>query len=178
MAGSAGNSIRSALGLRPEMGWGFYLRDFIFRKLLRQNADVPWAVHHTATIYSSEKIVKGKGVFPGDSPGVYINARNGFHIGDHSNIGPNVGILTTNHNVIDNSTFSADPPIKIGRFCWVGMNATILPGVELGDFTIVGAGAVVTKSFTQGHCVIGGNPARVLKDLNKEECDAFAQSKK
>jgi acetyltransferase-like isoleucine patch superfamily enzyme len=57
------------------------------------------------------------------------------------------------------------------------MGAVILPSVQLGDFTIVGAGAVVTKSFEEGYCVIAGNPARVIRQLNKEECNAFAQSK-
>lgn len=177
MSKSAGHQIKSLLGMRPEMGFGFYVRDFIFRRMLRQNAGVKWAVHHTATIYSPEKIVRGKGVYPGDSPGVYINAMNGFSIGDYSNIGPNVGILTTNHNVVDNSKFTAAPPISIGKFCWLGMNVSILSGVQLGDFTIVGAGAVVTKSFTEGYCILGGNPARILKCLNKEECDVFARSK-
>jgi acetyltransferase-like isoleucine patch superfamily enzyme len=177
MSGSSGGNIRSLLGMRPDMGFGFYLRDFIFRRILRQNAGVRWAVHHTATIYSPEKITKGKGVFPGDSPGVYINAMNGFSIGDHSNIGPNVGILTVNHDFVDNAKFTASPPVIIGRFCWLGMNVSVLPGVQLGDFTIVGAGAVVTKSFTEGYCVLGGNPAKILKYLNKEECDAFARSK-
>lgn len=57
------------------------------------------------------------------------------------------------------------------------MSAVILPGVTLGDFTIVGAGAIVAKSFEEGYCVIAGNPARIIKQLNREECNAFAASK-
>jgi acetyltransferase-like isoleucine patch superfamily enzyme len=58
------------------------------------------------------------------------------------------------------------------------MGAVILPGVKLADFTIVGAGAIITKSFPEGYCIIAGNPARIIKHLNKDECDAFARSKK
>ena len=79
---------------------------------------------------------------------------------------------------MNNDAHVAGDPIVIGRFCWLGMGAVILPGVRLGDFTIVGAGAIVSKSFEEGYCAIGGNPAKIIKYLNKEECDAFARTKK
>lgn len=170
-------SLRSLFRLRREMSVGFYLTDFLFRRILRQNAGVPWAVHHTSIIHCPERIVLGRNVFPGDSPGVYINASNGITFGDYTNIGPNVGIISSNHDVVNNDLHVAAAPIKIGRFCWIGFGAVILPEVELADFTIVGAGAVVTKSYTDGYCVLAGNPARIIKYLNKEECNAFAQSR-
>jgi acetyltransferase-like isoleucine patch superfamily enzyme len=169
--------LKNAFGMRHEMSMGFYITDFVFRKLMRQNSGVKWAVHHTVTIHSPEKITRGKNVYPGDSPGVYINANNGISIGDYSNIGPNVGIISSNHDVINNDVQVTAAPIVIGKFCWMGMGAVILPEVQLGDFTIVGAGAVVTKSFPEGYCVLGGNPARVIKQLNRQECEAFATSK-
>ncbi|NDC79251.1 MAG: hypothetical protein EBZ67_15485, partial [Chitinophagia bacterium] len=57
------------LGLRPEMGIGFYLRDFWFRIILRSNADASWAVHFTSTLIEPKKIIRGKQVYPGDSQG-------------------------------------------------------------------------------------------------------------
>ncbi len=159
------------------MGLGFYLADFLFRKVLRRNSSVKWAVHHTSTIHCPENITLGKNVYPGDSPGVYINAKNGVSIGDYTNIGPNVGLVSVNHDFINNDRHVPEPPIAIGRFCWMGMGAVILPAVQLGDFTIVGAGAIVTKSFPEGYCVIAGNPAKVIKQLNRDECNAFAKSK-
>lgn len=159
------------------MSVGFYVTDFLFRRILRQNADVKWPVHHTATIRVPEKIVKGKEVFPGDSPGVYINAVNGIHIGDYTNIGPNVCIVSANHDLVNNDVHLSSGPVVIGRFCWLGFGAVVLPEVQLGDFTIIGANAVVTKSYTDGYCVLAGNPAKVVRYLNKEECDAFAKSK-
>ena len=174
----AAQQIRALFGLRKEMSAGFYITDFIFRKLLRQNKGVGWAVHHSSTIHCPDNIKRGKDVFPGDSPGVYINAINGIHIGDYTNIGPNVGIISANHDNVNNEDHIIEPPIKIGKFCWLGMGTVVLPSVELGDFTIVGAGAIVTKSYPEGYCVIAGNPARIIKHLNREECDAFANSKK
>jgi acetyltransferase-like isoleucine patch superfamily enzyme len=169
--------IRNLSGMRKKMSVGFYLTDFLFRKILQQNSGVKWSIHHTSTIHNPEKIIRGKGVFPGDSPGVYINAVNGINIGDYTNIGPNVGIISANHDPVNNDAHTAEAPVSIGRFCWVGMGAVILPGVSLADFTIVGAGAIVTKSFPEGYCVVAGNPARIIKYLNREECDAFAKTR-
>ncbi|MCW3123179.1 MAG: hypothetical protein JWQ38_2671 [Flavipsychrobacter sp.] len=171
------SGLKGMLGMRPDMSIGYYLRDFLFRRLLRQNTSAQWAVHHTSTIHNGHKIKKGKGVWPGDSPGMYINGMNGIVVGDYSNLGPNVGIISANHDLIDNTKHIPGAPIEIGRFCWIGMGVIILPQVKLGDFTIAAAGAVITKSFPDGYCVLGGNPAKVIKELNKEECDAFAKTK-
>ncbi|MEO5991501.1 MAG: acyltransferase, partial [Ferruginibacter sp.] len=157
--------IIKTFGLRKEMGIGFYVADFFFRKILRQNADTSWAIHYTSKIHCPQNIKCGKNVFPGDSPNNYIEANNGIFIGDYTNIGPGVGLISSNHNLIDNDKHTYNKPIKIGKHCWIGMNAVILPGVELADFTIVGAGAIVTKSFTEGCCVIAGNPASLIKQL-------------
>lgn len=163
--------------MRKELSIGFYVTDFIFRKILRQNSDTKWAVHHTSTLHAPYNIKRGINVFPGDSPGVYINAFNGIHIGDYTNIGPNVGLISANHNFVNNDIANKAEPIIIGKHCWLGKGATILPEVVLGDFTIVGAGAVVSKSFKDGYCVIAGNPATKIKELNKQECLDFAATK-
>lgn len=172
------DNLRKLFGLRREMSMGFYLTDFLFRKILRQNAGVKWAIHHTATIHCPERITIGKGVFPGDSPGVYINAQNGLEVGDYTNIGPNVGIVTANHDFVNNDVHTSAAPVRIGRFCWLGMGVVVLPTTQLGDFTIVGANAVVTKSFPEGYCVLAGNPAKVIRNLDKAQCDAYAESRK
>jgi acetyltransferase-like isoleucine patch superfamily enzyme len=164
-----GHRFKKWLGLRPECEMGFYLTHFLCHHILRNNPGVSWAVHHTSTIRCPHNIVRGKNVYPGDSPGVYINALNGIVIGDDTNIGPNVGLISANHDLIVNAQFQTAQPIKIGKNCWIGMGAIILPGVELGDYTIVGAGSIVTKSFKKGHIVLAGNPARIIKELDTEQ---------
>ena len=177
MDNDSSNIVRKLFGLRKEYSASFYITDFLFRRIFRQNAGVKWPVHHTSTVRNPDKLKVGKETFPADSPCVYINAQNGIYVGDYTNIGPNVGLISANHDFINNSEAMDAPPIHIGRFCWLGMGATVLPGVRLGDFTIVGAGAIVTHSFADGYCIIGGNPARVIKELNKEACEAFAKSR-
>lgn len=169
--------LQKILGLRTDVGLNFYIADFFYRKLLRLNGDTPWAVHHTSKVIYPKNITRGINVYPGDSPGNYIEATNGIFIGDYTNIGPNVGIISANHNLINNAVNDPAPSIRIGKFCWIGMNAVVLPGVILGDFTIVGAGAVVTRSFIEGYAVIAGSPAAVVKQLDKAACDEFKKSK-
>lgn len=102
-------------------------------------------------------------------PGCYIQAIGTVSVGDYTQIGPSVGIISANHDPGD-SRRHRENSVRIGAYCWLGMGAVILPGVELGDFTIVGAGAVVSSSFPEGHCVIGGVPAQKLRDLNRDDC--------
>jgi acetyltransferase-like isoleucine patch superfamily enzyme len=169
--------LQNILRLRKDVGINFYIADFFHRRILRQNAKTSWAIHHSSTVIFPERITKGKNVFPGDSPGNYIEASNGIIIGDYTNLGPNVGILSSNHDTINNTIYTPAPPIQLGKFCWVGMNAVILPGIKLGDFTVVGAGAVVTKSFTEGYCIIAGSPARIIKQLDKVACLKYYKTK-
>lgn len=178
MSTGSSNMVRKLFGMRKEYSAGFYLTDFFFRKIFRQNSGVKWAVHHTATIHAPQNLTVGEETFPGDSPGVYIDATNGVHIGDYTNLGPQVGIISSNHDFVNNEVLTEATPIYIGAYCWMGMGAVILPSVTLGNFTIVGANAVVTKSFPDGYCVLAGNPAKVIKQLNKAECEAFAASRK
>jgi acetyltransferase-like isoleucine patch superfamily enzyme len=171
------NFIQNIFHLRKDVGINFYIAGFFFKHILRQNRNVPWTIHYTSSIAHPEKIIRGKNVFPGDSPGNYIEAFNGISIGDFTNIGPHVGIISANHDPVNNSLHIDAPSIQIGKFCWIGMNAIILPSVQLGDFTIVGAGSVVSKSFSEGYCVIAGNPAQIIKHLDKQNCDQFSKSK-
>ena len=50
----------------------------------------------------------------------------------------------------------------VGRNCFIGAQAIIMPGVRVGDQCIVGSGAVVTKDVPSGSIVVG-NPAKVIR---------------
>lgn len=136
------------------------------------NKEAYWPVHWTSKVYDVEKIVVGIDAYPGIMGGCYITGRGGLFIGDYTQIAPNVVIVTANHDLYD-SRKHIEAPVRIGKYCWIGAGAKIMPGVELGDWTIVGAGAVVTKSFQHGYCVIGGVPATKIKDLEKGKCIPF-----
>lgn len=87
------------------------------------------------------------------------------HIGDMTQIGPHVQILTADHPRDAESRDAGlefGKSITIGRNVWIGGGALILPGVDIGDDAIIGAGAVVTRSVAAG-VTVAGNPARPLK---------------
>jgi acetyltransferase-like isoleucine patch superfamily enzyme len=138
-------------------------------KVIGKGNGVYWPVHPSSKINTYKKVCIGIETSPGYEPGCYIQGMGKVFIGNYTQIAQNVGIISSNHDLYNNSQHVHNE-VRIGNYCWLGMNSVILPGVVLGDFTVVGAGAVVTKSFPEGHCVIAGNPARVIKHLEKEKC--------
>jgi len=128
-----------------------------------------WPVHWTSKVYDPENIVIGIDAYPGYMQGCYIQGKGGIVIGDYTQIAPNVVIVSANHDLYD-SRLHINEQVSIGKYCWIGAGAKIMPGVVLGDWTIVGAGAVVTKSFADGYCVIGGVPAVQISQLDKAKC--------
>lgn len=146
------------------------IRIWFLQKVLGFNRHAYWPCHFTSTVSGVANIYCGIETCPGYSPGCYVQALGKIYIGDYTQIAPNVGIISANHDTYDNRHHSDRRIVRIGKYCWVGMNTVILPGVELGDYTIVGAGSVVTKSFPSGFCVIAGNPARLVKQLDPDKC--------
>ncbi len=59
---------------------------------------------------------------------------------------------------------------RVGRNCFIGAHAIILPGVTIGDECIIGSGSVVTKDVPS-HSICVGNPARIIKSgIRTREC--------
>lgn len=102
---------------------------------------------------------------------VFINSccrfqdNGGIEIGDKTMIGPNVTIVTVNHEINPEMRINAIPkPVKIGKNVWIGAGCTILPGVIIGENSIIGAGSVVTKDVP-ANIVVAGNPAKLIKKI-------------
>ena len=162
--------LKNILSLRVErlrhMGFKKYLQFFLFQRILRINSETPWPVHWSSVVSSPENIHLDRPTANlGAMPGCYIQAINGIRVGRNTYVGPGVKIISANHNLYDLKRHEPSSPIIIGKNCWIGANAVILPSVELADHTIVAAGAVVTKSFLEGDCIIGGVPAKVIKKI-------------
>ena len=127
--------------------------------------EVYWHKHKNCTVANVRRIFVGINALIG-RPGCYIQGEGKVYIGNYVQFGPNVGILSSNHDLYDQNKHN-NAIIKVGDYSWVGMNSVVTAGVELGKRTIVGAGSVVTKSFPEGYCVIAGNPAKIIKHLDK-----------
>lgn len=146
---------------------------WFLQKVIGFNRYAYWPMHHSSIVSYPKNIYVGVETCPGYNPGCYIHGVNKIYVGDYTQIAPNVGLMSGNHDLYDYRIQIAGNPIRIGKYCWLGMGVVIMPEVELGDFTIVGAGAIVTKSFPEGHCVIVGNPAKKIRDLKIEDCKEF-----
>ncbi len=97
---------------------------------------------------------------------LYIQAINKIFIDASVLIGPDVKIISANHNLDDFDNWDPADAIQIKKNVWIGANVVILPGVYLGDNCVVGAGSIVTKSFGD-NSIIAGNPAKLIKKKSK-----------
>ena len=143
-------------------------KTWFFQKVLGFNRHCYWPVHFTSTVRFPKNIYVGIDAAPGISPGCYIQAYGKIIIGDYTQIAPNVGLISSNHFMLDIRKHIKNE-IIIGKYCRIGMGSIISPGVVLGDFTSVLPGSVVKDSFPQGYCVISGNPAVLVADYNDRE---------
>lgn len=84
----------------------------------------------------------------------------------HAMLGPDVTIVTANHNYSDRFTpvsvqDAREFDVDIGEDVWIGAKAVVLPGVTIGSGAIVAAGAVVNRNV-EPFSIVGGVPARVI----------------
>lgn len=138
------------------------------QKILGYNREAYWPMHFTSNVVGVQNVVVGIDTNPGYHGGIYIQGTGKLYFGDYTTIGKNSGILSGGHDVYDHRVLTKSET-RIGSYCWIGMNTTILPGVTIGDNTIVASGSVVTKSFPEGNCVIGGIPAKKIKNLDPDK---------
>ncbi len=101
-------------------------------------------------------------------------------VGDCTLIAPNVILATGTHPILPElreKGYQFNAPIKIGRNCWIGAGAIVLPGVTIGDNSVIGAGSVVTKDIPS-NVVAVGNPCKVLRPINDRDKTFYFKDKK
>lgn len=89
----------------------------------------------------------------------------GITIADNVQIGPNVTMVTDNHDLRHHQILQCKP-INLQENAWIGANALILPGVTIGENAVVAAGAVVTRDVP-ANVVVAGTPAKVIRKLEE-----------
>ncbi len=103
-----------------------------------------------------------------------------IYVGDHTMIGPNVNIVTAGHPVLPElreKSYQYNCSVRIGRNCWIGAGAVILPGVTVGDNSVIGAGSIVTKDIPAGVVAVG-NPCRVLREIGSRDREYYFKDRK
>ena len=103
-----------------------------------------------------------------------------IYVGDYTMFGPNVTVATAGHPILPElreQVYQYNAPVHIGRNCWIGAGAIILPGITIGDNVVVGAGSVVTKDIPD-NVVAVGNPCKVLRKINEHDREYYLKDKK
>ncbi len=102
-----------------------------------------------------------------------------IYVGSNTMFAPNVTVATAGHPILPElraQAYQYNLPVHIGRNCWIGAGAVILPGVTIGDNTVIGAGSVVTKDIPE-NVVAVGNPCRVLREIGERDRQYFYRDK-
>lgn len=103
-----------------------------------------------------------------------------IYVGDFTMFGPNVVVATAGHPILPRlrqQGYQYNMPVHIGKNCWIGAGAVILPGVSVGDNTVVGAGSVVTRDLP-ANVVAVGNPCRVLREIGDRDREYYFRDRR
>ena len=119
-----------------------------------------WGGHH---VHFGRMVYANYGLTMVDDTHIYV--------GDCTMFGPNVVVATAGHPLLPElreQQYQYNMPVRIGRNCWIGAGAIILPGVTIGDNVVVGAGSVVTRDLPDSVVAVG-NPCRVLREVGERD---------
>lgn len=98
-----------------------------------------------------------------------------IYVGDYTMFGPNVIVATAGHPILPElreQVYQYNAPVHIGRNCWIGAGAIIVPGITIGDNTVIGAGSVVTKNIPSNVIAVG-NPCRILREIDERDKEYY-----
>lgn len=96
--------------------------------------------------------------------GCFFDASAPIAIGANCLLGPRVTIVTSSHHLDADRTLGR-APVTIEDGSWIGVGATLLPGVTVGAGCVIAAGAVVTQNC-QPYGLYAGVPARRIRSLD------------
>lgn len=103
-----------------------------------------------------------------------------IYVGDNVMFGPNVTVATAGHPIlpeIREKAYQYNMPVYIGKNCWIGAGAVIVPGVTVGDNTVIGAGSIVTKDIP-ANVVAVGNPCKVMREISEKDREYYFKDRK
>lgn len=103
-----------------------------------------------------------------------------IYVGDYALFGPNVVLATANHPFLPElrkKGYQYNLPIHIGKGCWLGAGAVVVPGVTIGEYAVIGAGSVVTRDIPP-NVLAAGAPCRVLRELDEGDREYYHRDRK
>ena len=111
--------------------------------------------------YCGENLIIGK--FCAIATGVLFLLNGASHLLDGISTYPFQFATLDWYNILkDRPPFVNKGNTIIGNDVWIGMDATLLPGVVVGTGAVIAAKSVVTRDVGP-YDIVGGNPARVIR---------------
>jgi maltose O-acetyltransferase len=119
------------------------------------------SVHSGVYVSDPHNLVMGAGSFLNRN--CYLDLSAPLILEDGVTVGHGVTFITVEHRGLPRQRgVDAFRPITLKARCWIGANATVLPGVTIGAEAVVAAGALITRDVPAG-AVVAGVPARTLR---------------
>ena len=103
-----------------------------------------------------------------------------IYVGDCTMFGPNVVVATAGHPLLPElreKGYQYNASVHIGKNCWIGAGAVIVPGITIGDNVVIGAGSIVTKDLPSNVLAVG-NPCHVLREINEHDREYYFKDRK
>ena len=103
-----------------------------------------------------------------------------IYVGDFCMFGPHVTVATAGHPILPplrEQGLQYNAAVHIGKNCWIGAGALVMPGVTIGDNCVIGAGSVVTRDIP-ANVVAVGNPCRVLRPIGERDREFYFRDRK
>lgn len=103
-----------------------------------------------------------------------------IYVGDYTMFGPNVTVATAGHPILPelrSQGYQYNAPVHIGKNCWIGAGAIIVPGITIGDNVVIGAGSVVTKDIPS-NVVAVGVPCEILRKVNEHDREYYFKDRR
>ena len=144
-------------------------RQALLRELLAEGGEGGWIEPPFHANWGGHHVHFGRMVYA--NYGLTMVDDTHIYVGDCTMFGPNVVVATAGHPILPElreQQYQYNMPVRIGRNCWIGAGAIILPGITIGDNVVVGAGSVVTRDLPD-IVVGGGNPCRVLREVGERD---------
>lgn len=161
--------IQNAQKIIAELNTGYHDAKEVRELLARlTGAPVPDSLWLMPPFYTDfgRNIRFGKNVFVNTS--CTFMDRGGITIGDRVLVAPKVNLITTTHPIDpDARRDTVSRPIVIKENAWLGIGASVMPGVTIGENSIVAAHAVVTNDVPP-NVIVGGIPAKIVKRIESE----------
>jgi maltose O-acetyltransferase len=119
------------------------------------------SVHGGGYISDPRNLVMGRGCFLNRNCYLDLTAR--LVLEDGVVVGHGVTFITTEHRGLPlQRGVDTSRAIRLEERCWIGANATVLPGVTVGRKAVVAASALITVDVPPGS-LVGGVPARTIR---------------